>query len=377
MLFGNRFLNAARLRMIFTTLADTLEVRRPLIFLKRVPWVDADDDEIVGTFTGRYFAADLIANDQEAVIYEGGYFELSATQIPNIKYGQKFTQGMIQRLARLQANQASAADVAGLDNWEMQTARNLLLGVRMRINQLICAMMLDSVVYDRLGVKISGSFGMPSALKGVSVIPWTSHATATPITDLQTMRLDVGAEQFGVDYNRYTMSTPTLLEMVSCTQFQQLLAGWARTYLPVGSFDPRDPQLRQAAEAVLGATIETYDGHIQVRTAAGGTTNQRVLPHGVVLIDSTANDGDGSVMDWANGAVTEATVAGLVGKNDAFFGPSGPDVRGPLAYYTAPEDLNPPNLFAWGVARGFPRKHNKYATATLTCIPQPAALTPA
>lgn len=376
MLYGTRFLNAARIRTIFTTLADTLEVRRPLIFLQRVPSVDADDDEIIGTFTGRVFAADIVADDQEAVVYQGGYFELVTNQIPNIKYGQLFTQSIIRRLNRLRRNVATQQDVTNFVNWELETANRLLLGIRWRMNQLVCAMMLDSIVYDRLGIKINGSWGMPSSLKAVSTVPWTTPATATPVTDLQVLRQDVGAEQYGVDYDRYTMSTATFLQMVATNQFQTLLSGWQQTYLPVGSFDPRDPRLMQAAEAILGGTIARYDGHMQVRTAAGALVQQRVLPHGVVLLDSTANDGDPLVMDWANGSVTEAEVAGLIGDPDNF-GPVGEDVRGPIAYYTGKADLNPPTLTAWGVARGFPRKHNKYATAMLTCIPQPANLTPA
>jgi hypothetical protein len=45
----------------------------------------------------------------------------------------------------------------------------------------------------------------------------------------------------------------------------------------------------------------------------------------------------------------------------------GDGAYGPLGYWT-PQDayLDPPGAIAWGVMRGFPRKHNPYSSAVLT-----------
>jgi hypothetical protein len=73
---GWRWLSSSRFKMIIETLASQLEVRAPLLFLQRIPSVNATDDEIVGRFTGRIYAADVIADGQRAVTYEAGKLEL-------------------------------------------------------------------------------------------------------------------------------------------------------------------------------------------------------------------------------------------------------------------------------------------------------------
>jgi hypothetical protein len=70
---GWRFLSSSRFKMIVQTLAGKLDVTQPLIFLNRTPMVNAFDDEVVGRFTGRVLAADIVADDAEAVVYESAW----------------------------------------------------------------------------------------------------------------------------------------------------------------------------------------------------------------------------------------------------------------------------------------------------------------
>src|SRR5262245_3339462 len=75
----------------------------PLRFLDRVRQNNADDNEIIATFLGKTFAADVIADDQEAAVYELGQLQYVTNTIPNLKIGTKVTQSMMARLNRLRS----------------------------------------------------------------------------------------------------------------------------------------------------------------------------------------------------------------------------------------------------------------------------------
>src|ERR1041384_2155257 len=165
MLQGKRFLDSARFNRIIATLASKLDLMRPLRFLNRTPLVPAYDDELIGYFTGQVFAADVIADDQEAVTYESGKVEVVATAIPNLKLGSHIPQSQINRMASMEARGSTVQEEDAQKMFENRRAENLIVGVRQRMNAMICAMWLDDMQYDRLGIKIVGSFGQPSDLK--------------------------------------------------------------------------------------------------------------------------------------------------------------------------------------------------------------------
>src|SRR5438045_1531637 len=98
------FISNVRINRLVQTLANKLELNAPLTFLNRTPLVNVlDDTEILGSFSGPIFAADLITDDAEAVVVEGGRFELTGrvSTIPNIKIGARVGQAMINRLSQL------------------------------------------------------------------------------------------------------------------------------------------------------------------------------------------------------------------------------------------------------------------------------------
>ena len=372
---GWRFLDSARINNIVRVLADELENRQPLVFLERTPVVDADDDEIVGKFKGQFFAADIVADDQEAVVYDTvGRFEFVANNIPNLKMGSRVSQSMINRLNRVRRNLGTQQDIRFLTDWENTLGETLITGVRQRMNALIAAMLIDDGAYDRLGIKLAGaSWGTPADLK-VTLTGndrWSTdggatanaHADFTPITDLQVMIQEIAPDVHGEMYNRITMSSKTFRFVTSSAEFQKRISGELRYSFGAGELNVRDTgMMRQLLANIIGAEIELYDGTYWERNNAGVRSRVRVLPANKVLFSNSADDMNGQAYDFANGIVTESVVAGLSSNHNGVGG----EAFGPIAYYTADENLNPPDIKAWAVARGFPRKHRETCTAVYT-----------
>jgi hypothetical protein len=367
-----RFLLSARINRIIGTLASELELRRPLNFLNRLPIVSAFDDEITGRFTGHVIAADVIADDQKANVQDSLQLELVSDTIPNIKIGQRLGQRLLNRLYQLM-NSGNVMGQNALKNWDMQLAANLLLAIRQRQNAMACAMMLDTFTYARFGVNITGaSWGMPAGLKVTSGVAWNGNpTTATPLSDIWS--LDQYARlNYGIAFNVVTMGTLDFRDMIATTEFankawQTLGASFLTTSAALPT--KNDPAMLAVAGRVLGKTILLDDTTYNERNAAGTFTTTRVLPAHKVLLSRSQDEGDGQIMDLANGVTTESIAANLMTTDMIGADREGgvpPESYGPIAYYTPRADLNPPDCTAWGVARSFPRKFQPEATAVLT-----------
>jgi hypothetical protein len=362
-LSNGQILDSVRFNRLVQDQATNYQRNLPLRFLDRTATVPADDDEITATFTGQVFAADLLTDDAKATVYEAGKLDLVTTSIPNLKVGVRFSQGTINRLGNIRRNFGSRGiqgDVEFFRNWETRTAANLIRGVDERKNMLICAMMLDSLSYSRGGVIVNGSWGMPSALKVTPSTLWTS-TSATPITDILTLK-EVASTTYGETYDKLTLPRADFTNAVKTDEFKALIqgqVGWAAAT----AFNARDPRLQGYFSDMIGMSIELEDKTFTEQTSTGGRTATRVLPLGKVLLSVASDENDTGAYDFGNAVVTESIVAGLIGDPDN--APQG-EQRGPFAYYTGNMDLNPPNLVAWGVARGFPRKHRPTATSVLT-----------
>lgn len=365
---GWRFLDSVRINRIVRTLADELEAigAKNLIALNRTPVVNADDAEIVGKFKGQFVAADVISDDQEAAVYDTvGQFEFVATEIPNLKLGSRVSQHMINRLARLRQNISGANDVRYFTDWENTLAESLVTGVRQRMNALICAMWLDASSYDRYGLKLTNaSWGTPAALKANATTAWTiaNAGTAKPINDILTLANTTAPDTFGETYNRITMSSQAFRYMLTTTEYQNLVKGELRYSYGAGEMNMQDfGAHRQMITNLLGMELEIYDGVFYERGNNGARTQVRYIPANKIILSNTNDDNDSTAMDFANGIVTESVVSPLIGH-----GGIGGESFGPIAYFTGNENLNPPDIVAWGVARGFPRKHRETATAVYT-----------
>jgi hypothetical protein len=326
---------------------------------------------VVGRFTGRVFAADIITDDSEAAVYESAKLELVTTQVPNLKLGQRLGQTMLNRLARMRQGALLPSDVNYMDEWFNRLAQNLVLGVRQRMNMLICAALIDNLRYNRLGVNVVGSFGMPNILKVVPAIPWTLDGTnpnvnALPLDDILVLANQIAADNYGIRYNRVTMSSKAFRFILGTTQFanrSSLIAGFPVTAAMVNVAD--QPTMQATLGRLLNMEVELYDTAYWERGEDGTKTRTRVLPANVVLLTNTENDGDGNVMDFANTPVTEGIVGALTGGEPGQ--PNlGADAYGPVGYFTGREDFNPPDITAWSVARGMPRRHAPEVSGTLT-----------
>lgn len=363
-----RWLTNTRFNRIIGRLAAKVEIERPLIYLNRLNLVPAFDDELTGRFTGKILAADLIADDQEAVVQESMTLDVVTTSAPNIKHGQRLGQKLLNRIDQLSKTPNVAGENA-LRDWDSKVAANLLLGVRWRMNVLACAMMIDSLNYDRLGVKISSAtWGMPAALKVTVSNAWSVAASGTPIADI--LALDQYASvNYGITYDKVTMGTSDFRNMVATTEFankatlvvQAPVAGFLLTSAALRT--KSDPEMLNLAGMVLGKKIELDNFVFNTRANNGTIQTARALPAGTVLLSRTQDERDDNIMDMANGMPTESLVAGMIGGNR--FGALPTNQYGPIGYYTAREDLNPPDVVSWAVAKAFPRKMVPEATAVL------------
>jgi hypothetical protein len=334
-----RFLDSARINRVVQTLASSLEVQRPLVYLDRLNLNPADDDEILARFTGNIIAADIIADDQEAVVQDSGKVELSVHAIPNIKLGQRVGQAKLNMIRRLESVGGMAGEADQLMGWEQRFGAQLVTGVRQRLNALACAMMLDSADYNRMGIVLSGaSWGMPAGLKVTPGTPWSTAASAAPIDDIFGMD-QVATDAYGVVYNKLTMSSAAFRYMVATTQFAQ------------------NASLKVNAGYLLAPTSLTN---------SGTPSRRRYLPSNKVILSRAEDERDDNVMDIGNAVTTESLVgdvnSGMIGENPF----AGGGQFGPVAYYTRRPDLNPPDTVAWSVARAWPRKLVPEATAVLT-----------
>jgi hypothetical protein len=377
-LYDLRFLNSVRLQRILEQAPAILERERPLTFLDRLTLVNATDDELFGRFTSRLFAADVIADGQRAVVYEGGKVELVLTSLANIKMGQNLDQAALNILNRLAQLPRAAEEDAWFD-WELRFAETLVQGVRERMNELACGMMLDAYSYDRFGVKLTGAtWGMPANLK-VTVSPaWSldagvtsNAANAKPFRDIQ--RVDqVDADNYGLGmFDRMTMGWTAFSRMIETDEVKSKLTaitGLNFALAPAAFMTEDRERMRQLVGRALNKEIVIDLKTIRTQAADGSQTTTKVLPENKVLLDRTNN----GPRDWdfGNAVVTESLVADMVGntilgQNPRMLGTGG--AYGPLGYYT-PQDpgLNPPGVNGWAVMRGFPRKANQYCSAVLT-----------
>lgn len=341
---------------------EKAERMRPRLYLDRIPLRPADDGEITAIFTENQIAADIIPPNGKARTVAAGQLEFNVTEVPNIKMGAHLTQADINRLERLrQRGGMGAATDEYLDFWGRIT-RARLESVRDRMNWMCAGMLIGALNYNRLGVQFNIDFQMPSAAKYAVPVPWSTAATATPITDVHT-QINYIALNYGFKPNRLTLTRTDFLNMILTTQFKNL----SQTFIGIAATTAINtanlPLMQQYATALMGGVAVEIDDHVyRTEESDGSVTSHVDLPVGTGLLTNSADDGNDLNFDFANAPITEAVVARLVGMNVDLGGQE----RGPAVFATAPPDLNAPELTVWGVARGFPRKRQKVVSATLT-----------
>jgi hypothetical protein len=235
--------------------------------------------------------------------------------------------------------------------------------VKRRLNALVCQMQLDNLVYDRYGVQITAGYSAPADLKVLVSVPWTNAGSATPITDLETVR-NSASDTYNKVYNRLTLGRPDFDLMTKTTEFQTRATALAGAFFVAAINQGDRPSMLRYAGQLLGMEIELEDGTYKMQNPGGAEPKNRVLPLGTVILSDSQDDNDPEIMDVANAKVTEAMVARITGMGPAGLGGQ---VFGPVAY-SAPSNvnLNEPAVNIWAVQRAFPRRKQKEAVATLT-----------
>lgn len=353
-----------RIQAVIDELGDVRQLDRRLIWVRgRVPVVHAEDGEILAYYQNRLVIAPIIGLDARAPLRSFHPIHLDQTEIPKIKHGMLIPESQLALLMRIEANMATSRDMGIFGNYLAGLLMDLQSGVYARQEWEVMQMLLDSLTYDANGIKLSVNWAMPSDLKVTPGTPWSTAATATPITDLLSVQR-VAREKYGINLNRATMSTQALIYLSLTTEFKNVA-------LPLlSALSLADAQLvggndtmltRQLVERRTGIQIEVDDRQFWVEAADGSQSATRYLPTQKVLLTSTELDGDGNTFDFANGTVIES-YAGL-GKD--MIGQSPGEQDGPFTYF---EDAgsDPPGIKGYSVARGFPRKHQKAASAVLT-----------
>ncbi len=163
---GLSILGVKRINAIMQTLRDVRELPQQLKFLNRTPLVNATDGEIIGRSEANVLMADIIADDQKAVVRAAEKFTLESTKIPNLKHGKFISQEMLNLLERINVGGGIPNDMGVFSDYVNRSMDSLLLGVRQRMEALIVACAIDAFDYNRLGIIITGAtWGMPADLK--------------------------------------------------------------------------------------------------------------------------------------------------------------------------------------------------------------------
>lgn len=371
---GYGYLTALRLTKLMQAIQDVRALPQELIFVNATEFVPAMEGEIIGRWINRVQIADLVSDDAKAVAYSAGKMQVENTIVPNIKHGRKLTQENLNQLAMIGANPGLAGAAGSIGTNEIvgnvlgSIVDDLYLGLSQRCEALIVAMHLDSYTYNRFGMQITGSWGIPADLKVNLSVPWTDAANGTPVNDIWNLKR-LASVRYGATFDRITMSTSAFIYMISTTEFQNK----ARTTIPLTinytNFPIANTTLQSdVARSVLGVKeIRIYDSRYWSQDASGQMTSAPYLPVNKVILDSASNDNNAAVQDFANGVTTESTLGPLMAETGSgMIGSLNEGTRGPICYTTVPHDMNPPNLTVWGVQRGFPRRYRISASAVLT-----------
>jgi hypothetical protein len=371
---GYEYLSVLRVTKIMEALEDVRNLPQELKFVNRTPFTPAADNEIVGRWINRVQIADLISDDARALTYSAGKLQLESNIVPNIKHGRRLTQENLHQLASINANPTwPVGQTAGINNEIFgnvlpSIVDDLRTGIYQRCEALLVAMHLDTVAYNRFGIQVSGTWGIPADLKVTPAVPWTDAVNGDPVNDVWNLML-VASTRYGAKFNRATMSTQAFRYMINTAKFQTM----ARVTVPLlfnyGSRPQADITYQKTvAQNILGLDeLELYDARYWSQDEAGNLNSAPYLPINKVILSSTSNDNNPGVQDFANGITAESMLSGLLpNSGTGVIGNFAAGMRGPIAYTSCDPALNPPTLTVWGVMRGFPRRFMLQASAVMT-----------
>lgn len=366
---GYDLLRTTRINRVIETLRDIRELPQELFALRRTATVNAAPGEILARYDNNPIIADIVNDDQEATTTTGGKITLEEAHVPNIKKGTQLTQAMVNTLASINRDGGLPGERGIFTDWMTDQLNQRLLGIDQRRNHMIFGMWRDDLDYDDNGIKVSNlSWGMPAECKIVPSAYFTDATNGKPVTVLRTARRDV-REKYGQEYNQMLVSTYMWNLMTTTDEFrnQASLILNTQVTLTATNFSPllqNQDFIRTLGERLFdGLEVRVLDDRYWYENKDGSTRSRRYFPDNEIILRNTADDNNEAAYDWANGIVTETIMASLPGVNllGGFNGPR----YGPVGYFTAKGDLNPPQGTIWAVARGFPRKRRLTSTAVV------------
>ena len=382
--FGIDILAPANITRVMKATRDKQTLPMPLKWYPRAAKPQASDDEMTMKEQTQIYAADIISADSEALVREAGKFSFVQHGSNKLKHGYSLTESMIRTYRRIESGMAMDNEIGHFSGWIADKNAKLVLGIEQRVEGMINGMLADGYDYNRFGIQVSGSWGMPSDLKFTPVVSW-NDPSSTPITDVINALVHA-YDKYGEAYNRITISYEILSAWVATTEFKNIYkenalkyetstnaTANARSaspafYLPFLSAFIGDSLATDSQAGGREVVIEVDRGtYYEYSPSTVGGRNERFHPSNLVFFTNSGDD-NGSGWDVGNGEVIEALLGSLGGTNviggsftglDSFYGPVG--------YATqANGNLNPAGLVCWAAAWMAPRKHRDTCTAMLT-----------
>lgn len=359
------YIAPVRLTEIVQYIVDQRELPGKRLWWDRLPLVPVNSNDLKARFINRVRIADQIPLNARAKVYKGGHLRVESTEIAKIKYGTAWDEEEIKDLEAWSAQNSGVPGATMLTNFLVDNGENLAQGVFDRINYMSTGMALDSYTYhDENGIQMAGvTFGMPSDLKVLVSVYWTDHTNSVPFTDILNFlyRIEI---QYGVRYNRITMSQPLFREIIANDNYEDLAKPYLPFYLsPQTNIPATDIEFhRNLVGRILGLEIEFDDTRYWKQWANGSESSFRNMPINRVIFSMREWDNTRRLGDVGNAIVNESLIAEYTNGN-VLGGPLPQRARGPISYVTG--EIDPPGLQQWIVMNCWPRKGELYSTATM------------
>jgi hypothetical protein len=253
-------------------------------------------------------AAYIVAVDAEKPTMGRGQVDRILQEVANIGAKRIITEDDYWTLAQVQQGRVTDTVAREIITGIVDDAADLLEGVAWTMEWMRWrALAYGTLVYDRYGVSLNISFGIPAGniltpLAGGAL--WSAAATATPITDLQAMVTQWKTANNALDPaaagGRFIMSQKSVNYMLAAQSVRNLITGSANLAIPKAQLD--------ALLTIYGLPpIQINDESITFLNIDGTFLVQRKLPEDLVVLAPA----DGSIGSLLVGPTIEALTPGL------------------------------------------------------------------
>lgn len=347
---------------------DPRTVPGDMILLNSVPTLPATDRDLTMRWRTTPVIMDMISLDARATVYRMIQAKTQQTEIPKFKFGVQFTESDVREM--LNAGQMELSLTGRVPEFVTNMFglmfRQLATGRRWRLETVLWGAILNGFPYDRMGIRLNGTFNRPSDTIATVSPAWTDATNGKPLTNI-AYYIDYMRIRYGVNINRWRGSRAAFDTMTATNEFKEqsrfhIGSLFNTGDLPVLNREENINVFRRMVPAIQ--VVEFVDIHYRweevVETGGVQTTNrylQRILPLNAVVLDSTENDQNPNVWYLGNAPVTESAFLPRVGAQaigEDGGNPFAGMARGPYHYTTVPHDLNPPQIQGWAVQHAWP-----------------------